>query len=515
MKKLINTICIITLITAPVLAAGQPDIANTLGFNAISPASPFNPIPVNTIAIPVKKATLTHNSIHNQYVFAFDRFIQSNVKAAYRDFKMLIETMDDNDYAYMQMAEKMADIGLFNLSDLASSKISDKNLANLLTEDIKIYYYPSKKLKVDDEVYLGEVFSNIIYNDQSREATLELVKNTSLMADSDYANYMAALGFLKSNDFADASIYIDKAIKMNSQNLNYKKLKAEILSQGKKPQNALKMVDFIKTQKLYSTDFTRKVSSLEQYVLYKSKKNYSEKMYHLGYYYYYENEPVKAMRSLQSALSSKKKLNKDIYAILSRVYYDNTDFEKAKDAATKAFKIDSHNVTALLVLGDLSFRASDYKSALKYYKNAENSDKTASIIPIKIALTYEQLNKEKKALEIYEKVLKTYNDCYIAYYKVALKDKSKEMAYLKKAVAINMNFKDAWIDLGRVAMEQENYTDAKKYLSIAKYIDENDFRYYYYQGLLAKKQGLDGIPYFKKSVSLNPNFQPAKEELNI
>lgn len=513
MRKLINTIFIMTLMAAPVLAAEQ--FNSTSGFDAISPASPFNPSPVNTIALPVKKATLTHNSIHNQYVYAFDRFMQSNVKAAYRDFKVLIETMNNNDYAYMQMAEKMADIGLFNLSDLASSKIDDKSISDYLIEDIKMYYYPSKKLKTDDEIYLGEVFSNIIYNDQSREATLELVKNTTLMSESDYANYIAALGYLKSNDFADASIYIDKAIKMNPQNLNYKKLKAEILSQGKKPQNALKMVDYIKAQKLYSTDFTRKVSSLEQYVLYKSKKNYSEKMYHLGCYYYYENEPAKAIRSLQSALSTKKKLNKDVYAILSRVYFDSKDYEKAQDSALKAHKLDSNNVTALLVLGDLSFRTSDYKNALKYYKNAENNDKSISIIPIKIALTYEQLNKEKKAFEIYEKVLKTYNDCYIAYYKTALKDKSKEIAYLKKAVAINMNFKDAWIDLGRTALEQENFIDAKKYLSIAKYIDENDFRYYYYQGLLAKKQGLDGIPYFKKSVSLNPNFQPAKEELNI
>ena len=67
---------------------------------------------------------------------------------------------------------------------------------------------------------------------------------------------------------------------------------------------------------------------MEQYVLYKSKKNYSEKMYHLGYYYYYENEPAKAVRTLQSALSNKKKLNKDVYAILARVYYEHKIMKK-------------------------------------------------------------------------------------------------------------------------------------------------------------------------------------------
>ena len=89
------------------------------------------------------------------------------------------------------------------------------------------------------------------------------------------------------------------------------------------------------------------------------------------------------------------------------------------------------------------------------------------------------------------------------------------MVYLKKAISINPNFKDAWIDLGRYAIEHQNFRDAKKYLAIANYIDENDFRYYYYQGLLAKKQGRDGSDYFKKSLTINPDYQPAKEELEI
>jgi tetratricopeptide repeat protein len=510
---MLKTGCILlfaVLLTSPAFAEG---------FDGIQPASPFapKPVPANTIALPIKKATLTHNSTHNQYVIAFNRFVQSNVKSAYADFKILIETMDNNDYAYMQMAEKMAGIGFFNLSDLAASKIDDKNLSDFLIGDVKLYYFPSSKLKIDDEIYLGEVFSNIIYNDQSREATAELVKNTPLLSQSDYANYIAALGYLKSNDIINAGVYIDAAIAMNPQNLNYKKLKAEILSQGKKPKNAIKMVDYIKSQKLYSADFTRKVNSLEQYVLYKSEKNYAEKMYHLGFYYYYENELAKSIRTLQSALTTKKKHNKDVYALMSRVYYDMQDYEKALDTALKAHKLDSNNSVALLVLGDLSFRDKDYKTALKYYRDAEANSKNSSICPVKVAQTYEQLGKEKKAFEIYEKILRTYSDCYLAYYKVALTDKSKEIAYLKKALAINANFKDAWIDLGRTAIERGNFLNAKSYLGVANYIDENDFRYYYYQGLIAKKQGMKQIAksYFEKSLLLNPDYKPAKEELSI
>ncbi len=506
------------LITAAIsLSIISPVFAD--GFDSIKPASPFddNSAPVNTIALPVKKATLTHNSVHNQYVIAFDRFMQSNVKSAYADFKILIETMSPSDYGYMQIAERMADIGFFNLSELAASKIDDRTLSDFLIDDIKSYYFPSKKLKQDDEVYLGEVFSNIIYNDQSREATEELVKNTSLLAESDYANYVVALGYLKSNNIANAGTYIDEAIRINPNNINYKKLKAEILSQGKKPKNALKMVEYLKNQKFYTTDFIRKANSLEQYVLYKSEKDYAAKMYHLGYYYYYEGELAKAVRSLQGAVTSKKKHNKAVYAIMSRVYFDMQDYEKAQDNALKANKLDGNNPDALIVLGDLSYRNGDYKEALKYYKDAESNNKNSWICPVKIAQTYEQLGKQKKALEIYEKVLKTYSDAYIAYYKIALNDKSKELAYLKKAIAINMNFKDAWIDLGRIAIEHQDFADANMYLNVANYIDENDFRYYYYQGLIAKNQGMkqDAVQYFKKSLKLNPDYQPAKEELSL
>ena len=239
MRNLLSILVIGAFTVSPVFAEGL--------YDSIQPANPLEvqTAPISTVVIPPKKATLTHNDIHNQYLIAFDRFMQSNVKSSYMDFKILIDTMVPNDYTYMRMAESMADIGFFNLSDLAANKIDDRNLSDFLVGDVKSFYFPSKKLKNDDEVYLGEVYSNIVYNDQSREATSELVKNVNLITNSDYANYVAALGYLKSNDILNAERYIDTAIKMNPQNLNYKKLKAEIQAQGKKPQNALKTVAYI------------------------------------------------------------------------------------------------------------------------------------------------------------------------------------------------------------------------------------------------------------------------------
>ena len=386
-----------------------------------------------------------------------------------------------------------------------------------MNDEIKRFYFPSAKLSKADEVYLGEVFSNIIYNDQSREATAELVKNTILMQGSDYANYLASLGSLKSGNQDAALKYIDSALLKNPQNINYNKLKAEVLAQGKKPQNALKIVSSIKQQPLITAEYANKINSLEQYILFKTGKNETVKNYHLGYYYYYEKELNKAQRTLQGAVSAKKKTNKDVYALLSRVYFDMKEFEKAQDIALKAYKIDKNNVTALLVLGDISFRNKDYKTALKYYEDAASNEKESPLPLVRLAETYQKLEKDKKAKDIFAKILKTRSDCCQAYYHMALYDKDRELPYLKKSLALDITYKDAWIDLARIEIEKQNIHHAKTYLAIAGYIDENDFRYYYYQGLIAKAEGLskDANDNFQKSLKLNPDYSPAKEELSI
>ena len=123
-------------------------------------------------------------------------------------------------------------------------------------------------------------------------------------------------------------------------------------------------------------------------------------------------------------MSAKVKLIKLIEH--AKIEYDKYNLDSSLESLEKAYKIDSGDATTLLVLGDLSYRTADYKTALKYYKNAESHNKTTtSICSVKVAQTYEMLGKEKRAVDIYEKVLKTYSDSWVAYYKIALKDKSK------------------------------------------------------------------------------------------
>ena len=245
-------------------------------------------------------------------------------------------------------------------------------------------------------------------------------------------------------------------------------------------------------------------------------KNEYWKKYHLAYYYYDEGELNKAIRVLQTSISPKKNINKEVFALIAKVYYDMKEFEKAQDYALKAVDIDQSHSEALLILGDVAQRNGDLKSAEDYYKKAVSNDTTYNA-QIRLAQVYEKTDNVKKAKELYSKVLKVSSKAYEAYYQMALLEKDRELAYLKKTLAINPNFNKAWVDLARIEVEQESYEQALTYLGVAKYIDDNDYRYYYYLGKVLKNKGLlaEADKNFEKCLNLNPNYELAKEELNI
>lgn len=467
----------------------------------------------------IKFISLDEKDTFNNISNATDRFIQCNIKASWEDFKTIINTQPPNDFIYTTMANKMADLGLFDLASLASSKIKDKELSNLSIDAMKRFYYPRRKLKLEDELTLAEAYSNILYNNQSSEAANEIIRNQTLLNNYDYANYIVALGFYKSEMYSKAAQYINIALLQNPSNLNYQLLKAEILADSDKGEEAIKIVNDLKKQNLYSYEYERKVQSLEQFILYKTQKAQWAKDYHLGYYYYIENDPSRAIRALQTALSARKKGNTGlIYSLMSKIYLSMDEFEKATDTAKKAYKINSNNPKSLLTLGDLSYQDKNFKQALNYYKKASNQDKKDYNPFIKEALTYQKLGNTKKAQEIYTKILKSHSDSWEAYYNVALlnkDDSEKQTIYFKKALAINPLFQDAWIDLAKINIDKGNYELAQQYLSNAFYIDENNFKYYYYQGLLnVNSSNFNQAKFnFKKCLKLNPGFNDAQKAL--
>lgn len=513
MPKKIFSVILLVCLASPAMPIEMKGI---MPVNPLENTSDLYNNTVPPVTASIKKATLSKNAIKNQYTIAMNKYTKSNVRSAYSDFRLIIDSVNPNDYVYMRLSKDMASIGFFNLSELAMSKIQDESLASMLEEDIKKYYFPASMLTQKDQIYLSELYSNMQYNDQSREATAELSKQTSMLSESDYANYIAAYGSMKSGNISKAKIYINQAISKNPKNLNYKRLKAEILSQSDNPKDALNILNDVENSDFKTVLFNDEINSSREYVLYKSVKNDYQKKYHLAYYYYDNKEYNKAIGVLQTSISGKKNINKDVYALYAKVYYDMKEYEKAQNYAHKTLDIDKSNVGALFILGNIAARNKDYPAAIKYYKKI--SGKVSDFGPeLALAQIYLTQNDIQKAKEIYSKILKVSAKSFMAYYRMALLEPDRELEYLKKAISINPDFKDAWIDLARVAIKKEHIDNAISYLSTVKFIDDSDYRYYYYLGLILKHKGLmaEAKENFEHSLKLNPDYELSKKELNI
>ena len=417
-----------------------------------------------------------------------NKFMNLNILSAYDDMASMVMDSEENDYRLMLLADKATSLGFYDLANIAFSKISDYEIAKLDSENTNKLFFPKCKMNTNELTLLAEAYSNIEYNNRSDEAIKDIKSKLINIDNNDYANYILALGYMKLNDNESAKHHIEHALTINPENLNYKILQSQIVATSKKNRKSLKLTKEIKNKtNIGYYPIKRKIDTNEEFIKYQTAKQDWLKDYHLGYYYYLKDDNNKALRVLQSAISKNNSRNAVLYSLMSRIYIKNGDFERANTVATKAYNYNLSNINTLLSLGDIAYENNKYKQALKYYKKAAKSRSSVTEAKLKLADTYSKLNNNKTATSLYQKIAKSDDTAYEAYYHIALANPDIELQYLKKCVAINPNFKDGWIDLSRVMIENGNLAQAKKYLDNAYFLDENDFRYYYYQSLLLKK----------------------------
>ena len=115
------------------------------------------------------------NFIKAKYASAENRFIQSNVKASYDDFNDLIQKANHDDYVFLLYGIKMAEYGLFDLSDGLIERLDNNHFTASYVNDMKKYFYPSSMLNQNDIIGLADAYSNIVYNNMALETTSELL----------------------------------------------------------------------------------------------------------------------------------------------------------------------------------------------------------------------------------------------------------------------------------------------------------------------------------------------------
>ena len=469
--KLILTICLLVLSTI-----------------AVNADNAFTQLQAKTSAnVTTMDTAIKDNFIKAKYASAENRFIQSNVKASYDDFNELVEKANHDDYVFLLYGIKMAEYGLFDLSDKLIERLDNNHFTGAYVKDIRKYYYPSSLLDKNEVVVLADAYSNIVYNNLALETTSELINSTKI-SESDYKNYLIALGYYKSNNLPMALKYINNAIIENDSNINYKSLKARILADAKKTKQALSILNEIKNTQFLTIDFQQKVRATEEYVLYKTSKKEPLKDYHLAYYYHLQGKSLLATKVLQSAMLTAKQYSSDINALLGRVYYENNEPIKGLEFASKAFAENKHNYLAVLTLADVKYDEKKYSDALTYYKKAKRL--TKNVAPqVGIAKSYLALEKTNKAKKMFEKLLnnnKMNEDLLVESLKVI---PQRIDYYLPRVASVDLSNNDIWLGLANHAIKDGNYKMATTYLNNSYYIDENNFKYYYYLSLVLRAKG--------------------------
>ena len=318
----------------------------------------------DVIAVPVQLKAETNavnmemvvkdNFIKAKFASAGNRFLQGNVKASHDDYSDLILKISHDDYVFLVYAIKMAEYGFFDLSEDLIKRLDTNLYTQNYVKDIKKYYYPSGMVKTKDILYLADAYASIVYNNLAIETTSELLNSTQAN-ESDYKNYLIALGYYKSNNLNQALKYIDNAILQNDINVNYKILKAKILADSNKTKQALKILNEVRKVEFLTVDFQDKVRAIEEYVEYKIAKDEPLKDYHLAYYYHLQEKSLLATKVLQSSILQAKQYTSQIFGLLGRIYYENDEPLKSQEFAQRAYREDKKNYLALLTLADLSF----------------------------------------------------------------------------------------------------------------------------------------------------------------
>ena len=125
---------------------------------------------------------------------------------------------------------------------------------------------------------------------------------------------------------------------------------------------------------------------------------------------------------------------------------------------------------------------------MKYYKEAQKLTKD-SAPSVGIAKTYLALKQNKKSVKLYEKLLKKHklNENLLA---DSLRVFPQRADYYLPAIAsVDITNNEMWLGLANLAIQDGNYNMAQTYLNNSYYIDENNFKYYYYLSRLLMARG--------------------------
>jgi len=459
--------------------------------------------------------------IRKDFISITTKFNQGNVTVAYNEYEKLIDIID-NDNSLLSLSKVLYEIGYFSLANMAIEKIVYKNQFYDIIQDLETTYKTRSLLSKEEEIYFAKLYSRIYFDNSAQEVVSELIgKKKEVKPEyqkNDYANFMLARAYFQQKKYDEANNFINKAIALNSKNIQYKIFKLDTLIAQEKYSDAEKFIQ--KIEKKYITinlkeDFNIKKEGL----LTNLSNNEKDRKYHIVKKTYLEGNFEKSKKDALSILNFDKD-NDKLITLYAKSEFALGNIERANTFFINSYKINKNNLETKVGIGDIRYIHGDYKNSVKIYKQAYKKDKTNYETLIKLAAAQRQYAKNQKELRKLEFLIdKIPKNEYLAYYNsaisIAQKNDVLKESYLKKALEFNPLHEDSIGELIQMYLKAHQFEAAKSLIYNTAFTLEKNYYYYYVCGLYNQAIGKrdEAIKFYRTSLDLNPNFEVANVKM--
>ncbi|MDD3014423.1 MAG: transglutaminase domain-containing protein [Candidatus Gastranaerophilales bacterium] len=451
---------------------------------------------------------------------AYFNYSQGRTKAAFDNFKSASIIIPYNDdYLDINLAQNLAELGFFNLSNEKLKNIYTPEIWNRKISDIKQICFPKKFLSLEQEMILADALSNTIFQ-KNPNKTIELINSNKELLNNDYTHYVLAKAYNAKNDTKNALEELKKIADKNPDNLTYRFEIAQVYISKNELKKAKNEMDFILKHNIIDEKFSKQLQIQNCWLNFKiERKNKLKSQYYLAKYYQEKGELNSAIDILNKLINDKFN-DAILYDLLGDIYLSSNQVEKAKSSYKIALELNKEDTHAITGLGDIEFLKKNYNGSLPEYQKANKISGNSIEIMNKVADNYRLLSEDEEAYKFYNKVLSLDNHNFKANYDLGMMysdmgDLNKAKLYFIKALSVKPFNIKCWLELARIEINNKNYFLAKTYLIPVNHINGQNPEYYFYLGLIHKNNEnfLDARLNFNTALELKPQYSEVLKEL--
>jgi len=459
-------------------------------------------------------------SAENYMKSALSNYSQGNINEALSDYKKAFNVIPYNDdYLDISLAQNLAELGIFSLSDKKLKNIYSTEIWNRKVSDIKQIYFPKKLLSPEKEIILSDALSKTV-SLKDPDKTIELINNNKELLTSDYTHYVLAKAYIEKNDIKTAIVELKRITNENPDNLNYRFEIAQVYITKNELKKAKAEMDFILKHNITDESFLKRLQIQNYWLNFKiERKNKLKSQYYLAKYYQEKGDFSTAI-DIISKLIDDKFNDIIVYNLLGDLYLSINQPDKAESSYNIALEINKDDSRAIIGLGNIEFLKKNYKVSLQKYLRANKISDNSVEIMNKVANNYRLLSQDEEAYRYYNKILTQDNFNFEANYNLGLMyseigDTKKAQQYLIKALSIKPFNIESWLELAKTEINSKNYFLAKTYLIPVNHINSQNPVYYYYLGLIHKNNEnySDARSNFNMALELKPQYSEVMKEL--